>query len=95
MKTNSQLTKILLLLTVASFVCMIFDILALTDINHEYVSKLVINKFSPNTSNALPGYTNNSLEWSIIQISLFIKFFIIGIAFLILFTLKKNLTKVK
>jgi hypothetical protein len=95
MKTNIQLTKILLFFTGVLFLCMVIDFLALTDINHEYVSKLVITKFSPSASNTLPDFTNNSLEWSIVQISFFIKFLIAAIAFLLLISLRKNLPKVE
>jgi hypothetical protein len=93
MKTNAQLTMILILLSLVLFLCIVFDFLALHDIYRDYVSKLVMNRFSPTISNTLPNWTNTEGEWAIVQISLFIKFLLIGITFLILFTFRKNLPK--
>ena len=92
MKTNaSLLTKILLVLTILLFFCMFFDFLALHDINRDYVSNLVMTKFSPTTSNTLPNWTNTTGEWSIVKISYIIKLGIIGFTFYFLWALRKNL----
>ena len=92
MKTNVALfTKILLVLTILLFICMFFDFLALHDINRDYVSKLVMTRFSPVTSNTLPNWTNTTGEWSIVQISYMIKLGITGFTFYFLLALRKNL----
>jgi hypothetical protein len=92
MKTNATLfTKILLVLTILLSICVFFDFLALHDINRDYVSKLVMARFSPITSNTLPNWTNTTGEWSVVQISYIIKLGIIGFTFYILLALRKNL----
>ena len=92
MKTNAALfTKILLVLTILLFICVFFDFLALHDINRDYVSNLVMTRFSPVTSNMLPNWTNTTGEWLIVQISFMIKLGVIGFTFYFLFALRRNL----
>lgn len=95
MKTNPQIVKILLFLTFVLLLCIVFDFLALTDIYHEYVSKFIMNKYSPGTLNVLPDFTKTALEWSIVRFSLLIKFAMITITFVLLYTSRSDLTQVK
>ncbi len=50
------------------------NILALTDIGHDYVSMKVFNDLKIELPEALPEWTNTSGEWLIVQISSFSTF---------------------
>jgi hypothetical protein len=92
MKTNAILfTRILLVLTIVLFLGICFDFLALHDIKNDYVSKLVMNRFSPSTSISLPDWTNTSGEWSVVQFTFGVKLLVNGLFLFFLFALRRNL----
>lgn len=90
MKATAIYTRILLFMTVVLFICLFFDFLALHDIYRDYASKLVMNRFSPDTASSLPDWTNTRGEWSIVQVSYTIKVIIVGLTFFFLLALHKN-----
>ena len=71
-----------LLMLVATF----FDFLALTDINHDYVSHQVLDKLKISLPRELPEWTATRGEWQVVSISA-----ISRIGFLILNTITLGL----
>jgi hypothetical protein len=92
MKTNAILfSRISLGLTIVLIICFFLDFLALHDINNDYVSKLVMNRFASSTS--LPDWTNTTVEWSIVQLSFLVKIIVTGFLIFFLFALRKNIKR--
>ena len=70
MKRTSQLANYLIVIMVVLIVFMIMEFLALLDIYHEYVSKSMVTNIAPETLGKYPAFSNNTLEWRVIVISL-------------------------
>jgi len=73
----------LLAIAVGLFICMVLDFMALHDIQNDYVSQAVIDRFTPGTSDVLPDWTSTPTEWGIVTFSYYVKLFIIIILFLV------------
>lgn len=64
-----KLFILILVLSSISFVMMILDFLALTDIAHDYLSeKVLVSENIVGDIKILPEWTNCTLEWSMLKI---------------------------
>ncbi len=61
------------LLSIIVLLLLIGDILALADINKDYVSAQVLETLSITIANQLPDWTAATLEWTVLQISFVLK----------------------
>jgi len=60
-------------LSVISFVWMIFYFLASTDIYHDYVSKTAVSRSCTDCTDNLPSWSNCKMEWHVLQADFFIR----------------------
>lgn len=93
MKSNATLNRILIILAIALFVCLLMDFMALHDIHNDYVSKQVIDRLSPSTRGVLPDWTDTPGEWSLINLSMLVKLIAIGFTFFVTIALRANIFK--
>ncbi|MBW8334666.1 MAG: hypothetical protein K0M40_21805 [Prolixibacteraceae bacterium] len=91
MKTTSALTKILLGLIFVLLMCLFLDFLALHDIRNDYVSNLVITRFSPKTLSVLPVWSGTMGEWTIVEVSFLIKLIVVGLTIIISWVLHRRI----
>lgn len=91
MKTTSALTKILLGLIFVLLMCLFLDFLALHDIRNDYVSNLVITRFSPKTLSFLPVWSGTMGEWAIVEASFLIKLIVVGLTIIISWVLHRRI----
>jgi hypothetical protein len=69
------------------FILTILDFAALHDIKKDYVSKHILDYLEISPSKDLPDWTATKGEWSIVSVSLYLRFlfFILNIALLVCF----------
>ena len=79
-----------IVITVLLIICTFDDFLSLHDIKNDYVSKPVLEYLSIETSNALPTWTNTTLEWTSIKISYLLRTVLIISNLCLLILLKKR-----
>ena len=91
MGSTSNLIRVTLILTALVFLFTIDDFLSLHDINKDYVSKSILEYLNIETSKELPSWTNTSLEWLSVEVSLVMRFFLILIILYLLVRLKNKI----
>jgi len=94
MKRSITVPTVFLILVAGLLLCSFFEFLAYTDIYHDYVSKTVIQRFSPAVLSILPWWTDTKGEWWLANTSFLVRI-ILTMLLLILtvrlfFVYKKN-----
>ncbi|HLN56626.1 MAG TPA: hypothetical protein VK207_11570 [Bacteroidales bacterium] len=91
MKKSFLVSDLMIVLVAGLLICSFIDFLAYTDIFHDYVSKTVIQRFSPDVIRILPWWTDTSGEWSLANTSFFIR--VILIVLLLFLTVRRRIAK--
>jgi uncharacterized membrane protein YhaH (DUF805 family) len=88
-----KLLIVSLIVSIVSFVLMIFDFLASTDIYHDYVSKQVVSKSVNGFASELPEWTNCSREWQVSGIDFIVRLLFMFLIVYVLITLIRSYNK--
>lgn len=73
MKTKDSIIGWAFILSLILILLLIIDILALHDINRDYVSIAVAEDLYGDNSDKLPEWASTKLEWMVLRISLLLK----------------------
>ena len=73
MKPKEPIIGLAFVLSIIVFLLIFGDFMALHDINKDYVSNEVLEYLQVDTSKELPEWTKQKMEWTFIEISLFLK----------------------
>jgi TRAP-type C4-dicarboxylate transport system permease small subunit len=85
-----KLLIVSLIVSIVSFVLMILNFLASTDIYHDYVSKDVVSTGIKSDVGALPEWTNCSSEWQMSGIDFIVRLLFMLLILYVLITLNRT-----
>ncbi len=71
MKRTRIYADVLIAIMIIILLVMFLEFLATTDIYNEYVSRTVIQHYAPESVDALPSYSANTIEWKVFSFSYF------------------------
>lgn len=90
MKRKEPIIGLAFVLSLIVILLIFGDFMALHDINNDYVSNEILESLQVDTSKELPEWTAQKMEWTFIEISLFLKsVFMVVIIVAIAKTIKK------
>jgi len=69
MKRTKVLADVMIAIMIILLLIMFLEFLATSDIYNEYVSRRIIQHYSPESVNALPGFSANVPEWKMFNVS--------------------------
>ena len=73
MKPKESIIGLAFVLSIIVILLIFGDLMALHDINKDYVSNDLLESLQVDVSKELPEWTTQKMEWTFIQISLFLK----------------------
>ena len=69
MKRTKVLANVLIVIMIVMLLVMLPEFLATVDLHHNYVSKIVVSRYAPESLNALPYWSDAPGLWKMLNVS--------------------------